>query len=154
MERTDPVSSHTSRARRFRLPVVASLLALALVAPRFASAQAVSRADLIGTWALQGSKEYGFIFQDTTVTYRGKYPKGGTIAITGNWKLNGDTLTIGHTIGWLNGKRPVSGRMATRSVALKDNQLTVTRLDNKQAQVFERVDALQTAGNGAGSPNP
>jgi hypothetical protein len=117
------------------------LAMLALALPKLAMAQAVAPADLVGSWALQGSKELGFTFRaDSTMNAAIQMPPGKAV-LTGRWHLAGDTLVVNGVAAKVNG-RPFRMNVARRTIALQKKQLTLTRVDNNQSGVYEKVDSL------------
>jgi hypothetical protein len=97
-------------------------------------------ADLVGQWARQGEKEVRLTFRaDSTMTAK-IGPDVGQGTATGRWRLVGDTLLIRDYVVTIGG-RQVSTEFGRRLVALKDNQLTMTRVDTKESKsrVYERV---------------
>ena len=125
-------------------PLVLLAAALALALPKASAAQAVAPADLVGTWAQEGSsKELGWTFRaDSTVSIASKMPQG-KVAATGRWAVSGDTLTVNRVSAKING-RPAQLNIAKRKVVLEKTKLTLTRLDNNQTLNYERVDSLVT----------
>ena len=136
---------------RPRTGIATALMALlALAAPKLATAQAVTDKDLIGTWAIHDSTQYGFTFRpDSTVRYVGATPQGRA-EVNGRWRLANDTLLVNQVQAKLNG-RSANAKFAPRTVAVKDKKLTVTRTDNQQSTTYEHADSLTTP---AAAPAP
>lgn len=119
--------------------VFTTVLAFAL--PTLSSAQTVASNGLVGSWARQGEKEAHFIFQaDSTATI----VLGSRGAVTGRWRLAGDTLAINDLKDAKGAQLPKFDR---RLVKLEEKKLTLTRVDNGEAgpktAVYERVDSLK-----------
>lgn len=126
---------------------------LALGAPQRAAAQAVAHADLVGSWAIKDSTEYGFTFRaDSTMTYVGRVPQGKAV-VDARYRLANDTLTVSQVKAKLNGQS-ADAQFAKRLLALDKQQLTVTRTDNKQVTVYQKVDALTTPAATDSNPAP
>ncbi len=146
-----PDHSQRSSTRRSKAPVAVTLALLALAVPRLSMAQAVSPADLVGSWALPDSPEYGFTFRaDSTMTFVSQIPQGKA-TVKGQWRLANDTLVASRLVVKLNG-RPATAQFARRLLAIKGTQLTATRVDDKVSTVYQRVDSL--AKPAAATPKP
>jgi hypothetical protein len=129
------------------------LVVLALTFPKLSAAQAVAPTDLVGSWALRDSTEFGFTFRaDSTMSYVGRSPQGKA-TVTGRWRLATDTLVVDRVVAKING-RQTNATFARRVIALQKTQLTVTRTDNKQSTVYERVDSLTSPASSAAPAAP
>lgn len=125
-------------------PLILLAATLVLAFPKASAAQAVAPANLVGTWAQEGSsKELGWTFRaDSTLSIASKMPQGKLTA-TGRWAVSGDTLTVTRVSAKING-RTSQVNVAKRKVVLEKTKLTLTRLDNNQTLNYERVDSLVT----------
>ena len=74
------ISEKTERmlaVRNDRILVVLTLAILALGFPQLSAAQSVARAELLGSWVMRDSAEYGFAFYaDSTVRFANRGPQG------------------------------------------------------------------------------
>jgi hypothetical protein len=109
------------------------------VAP--AHARSTTMKGLVGSWALPGSKELGFTFRaDSTLSAATQIPQGKT-ALTGRWRLAGDTLVVSGVKAKINGKT-AQLTVIQRTISFDKKQLTLTRIDDHKPMVYERVDSL------------